>query len=100
MDEGAVVAQDDESAGFPVESADGFRWGLAPQPWGREEIVEQGSFCGIVGAGEANGFVECHEETVWELDGLTVHRGGGGVDAVIGPEHGFSAAGDAAGADP
>lgn len=32
VDEGAVVAQDDEATGFPVESADGFRWGLAPQP--------------------------------------------------------------------
>jgi hypothetical protein len=53
-----------------------------------------------VGAGEADGFVEGHEEAVGELDGLAIDRSGGRVDAVVGAEHGVSAADDAARADP
>jgi hypothetical protein len=53
-----------------------------------------------VGAGEADGFVEGHEEAVGELDGLAIDGTGGWVDAVFGAEHGISAADDAAGADP
>lgn len=54
----------------------------------------------MVGAGEADGFVEGHEEAVGEFDGLAIDGGACRVDAVIGAEHGISAADDAAGADP
>jgi hypothetical protein len=100
VDEGALVGEEEEAAGVFVEAADAGDLGIAGAPAGREEAVDVGAFAFVVGADEAEGFVEEEKEFVGVVGGLAVDEdiGGVGLGAEIGDD--FSLHGDAAGFDP
>lgn len=72
MGEGSVVGDEDEAAGVAVEPADADGAGVAAEPSGGEEVVEEGGFGGVVGAGVAEGLVEEDEEAVRKFHGGSV----------------------------
>ena len=58
VDESALVGEEEEAGGVFVEAADAGDLGIAGAPAGREEAVDVGAFAFVVGADEAEGFVE------------------------------------------
>ena len=106
MHERGLVGEEEEAGGVFVEAADGGDDGIAAAPARREERVDVGAFAFVVGADEAEGFVEQEQEAVGMIERLAVDANGGGrgflrgivgggvvhVDAaVVEPAAGFAA---------
>ena len=100
VDVGAVVGEEDEPAGFLIETADGFGWRLAAHPCGWEDVVDERGLGGVVGAGDAGGFMVGEEHARGEFEGFAVDEDGDWVDAFFGTVDDDACGGEALGVEP
>lgn len=100
VDKVAEVSDEEETGGIAVESADGGDGWVALGPAGREEVVDGGTFAGVMGADAGGGFMEKGEEAVGGFEGLAIKAKAMGGVTFGGVADGMSGVeGDAAAAD-
>lgn len=100
MDEGALIGDEEETAGVLVEAADGGDGGFAVEPGIGEEFVDVGAFGVAVGAAVADGFVEHDEEAVGRVEGPAVEGDTGVIGFLVGTQGGDTVDEDTAFSDP
>jgi hypothetical protein len=94
VDQLGLVGEEDQARGVFIEAADGGDLGVAGAPAGREEVVYARAFAFVVGANEAEGFVEKEEESVGVVEGFAVDEDVGGEGFGGGVADGRAADGD------
>lgn len=95
-----MIGEEEQAAGVFVEATDRGDDGIAAAPALGEERVDVGTFADVVGADEAEGFVEEKQETVGVVERRAVDLDVGGRGFLRGIVGGLAVDGDAAVVDP
>ena len=79
MDEFGLVGEEDQAGGVFIEASDGGDLGVAGAPAFGEEVVNARTFAFVVGADEAEGFVEDEKQAVGVVERFAVDEDVGGT---------------------